>query len=219
MTNKMRRTGKTELTDDELILLDILFDGRVRQRMLRRKYFQEQWNYQPHNLDDDELLVTLKKLVDSGFLEITDEQSDIIYAMTPLGGQKWESERLPVWHRFATEFYGRTLRDSPYVTILAITAEARDDLWNLGNETHLFKYRTGFLKKITTKNFDNHSMDFDWKQFPELHALVATIRDRNPLEYCDWERFNQKRTFWRTIGESDKFWGEATNSSANKLDN
>ncbi|MEX0702609.1 MAG: hypothetical protein WD069_10985 [Planctomycetales bacterium] len=68
MRQPPRRTNATTLTDDELLLLDVLFDGGAPSRLLRRESFAVQWNRESHDLDDDRLRETLQRFVDSGRL-------------------------------------------------------------------------------------------------------------------------------------------------------
>ena len=50
------RTGATTLSDDELLLFDCMFDGRVERRLLERDHYSFQWNVPYcHQLDSDRL--------------------------------------------------------------------------------------------------------------------------------------------------------------------
>jgi hypothetical protein len=56
MQNLPFRTNTTWLGDDNLILLDCLFDTAARIGSLRRENFGERWNIgYSHNFNDDEL--------------------------------------------------------------------------------------------------------------------------------------------------------------------
>ena len=62
-----RRSGKTDLTDDELLLLDAIAFNRPRFEDLRKKEY-EHYNevYYSHGLDDEGLQSTLERLQEAG---------------------------------------------------------------------------------------------------------------------------------------------------------
>lgn len=121
------RTGATDLTDGELLILDFLFDlNRVPYRALRNEAFAFHHNcVAGHGMDDDALWDVLDRRVADGTLRLTleeidrddaepgDERGDVpdpaggpplhrYYALTPAGGRLWEAERLPDWDRYCS---------------------------------------------------------------------------------------------------------------------
>jgi len=62
------RTAATDLSEDELRLLDVQFDAAAPVRSLRRKYFLATFNSQSHDLDDAELRKTISRLCERGIL-------------------------------------------------------------------------------------------------------------------------------------------------------
>ena len=130
------RTGATWLTDDQLILLDVLFDRGATIRLLRRGIFHEQWNLgYVHSLDDVELKNTLHLLCEHGVLKPLSISERVSFRMTRVGGEMWSLERCPDWTRYCTEQYrdlsgGRTL-----MTVMAASPVVRDHflaLWPKG---------------------------------------------------------------------------------------
>ena len=63
-----KRTHATLLTDDELILLDVMFDCSAPLRMLRQSMLLDHWNRDPHNLDDHQLRDTMDQFCEAGIL-------------------------------------------------------------------------------------------------------------------------------------------------------
>lgn len=193
------RTNATQLTDDELILFDILFDGAATLRLLRRESFRQQWNCDPHNLTDVQLGVTLQQLVTGGLLTTEVHRGNTYFQLTPKGGTLWESERLPTWNRYAIDSYGEGRSGRPNVTIAATTSNARDEFWTIGRDSGFFVHSTGRIRRSTIKN---HEL-IPWKTFPRLYVLVAILDAwSGPL---DWEDLESRRTWWRNVHENEKF--------------
>jgi hypothetical protein len=214
MEQSLSRTYATTLTDDELILLDVMFDGGAPFRLLRRNVFQDQWNCHSHNLSDEQLRETLKRLVESGLLKTERRDRRTYFQLTPDGGQKWETERLPVWHRYATDKYGETPLGKPFVTITARSSQSRDDFWRIGCEVGFFAYTNG---RIKTSMIKNHVL-IPWKTFPSLYVLVAVLDDW--FASTDWRAFDARRTWWRVVrsrsplGSLGSGWGSALSPSS-----
>jgi hypothetical protein len=145
MRTNLKRTHTTSLTDDELILLDVMFSGGAPFRMLRQSVFTDQWNCPPHNLDDCQLGDTLDRFCSTGMLE-----SDLVsfrdarqmyYYMTPHGGSSWESERTPIWDRYAMDtcWSLEGWAEKEIVFILAVSAGIRDDFWQVGRDVGMWQ--------------------------------------------------------------------------------
>ncbi|MCA9166038.1 MAG: hypothetical protein KDB23_00145 [Planctomycetales bacterium] len=203
MKQSPRRTFETTLTDDELLLFDVMFDGNSSFRSLRRETFETRWMWHPHNLTDAQLQETLASLVESGLLSIERHDGREYFQLTPDGGNKWEAERLPDWHRYATERYGETPSGRSVVTIVATSPEIRNDFWRIGCDVEMFAYTNGRIKRST---ITNHVL-IPWKTFPSLHVLVAVLDDW--WASTDWLALETRRTWWRVVRESYKFWPQS----------
>jgi hypothetical protein len=195
-----KRTHSTDLTDDELILFDVMFDSRVEFKLLRRPGFTARFNYHCHNLDDEQLSATLQRFLDSGLLTTVRFKDKIGFQLTPRGGELWERERLPSWERYATERYGEWRNGKPFVAIRVAAQQTRDDFWRIGCDVAMFTHTTGRLRKAKIKN---HEL-IPWKQFDAVYVTIATLDDSFSVE--DWRALEERRTWWRRVREIDKFW-------------
>jgi hypothetical protein len=199
----LSRTLETDLTDDELILFDIMFDGGTSFRLLRREGFEQQWNRRSHNLTDAELLETLEKLVKLDYLRTESDQGVEYFKLTSIGGYVWERERVPAWDRYATDRYGQTKSGRPVVKILATTQQSRDDFWQIGREVGFFAYANGRTKQAVIRN---HRL-IPWKSFSSLYVWIAVLDGWHSL--TDWGAFENRRTWWRSPEENEKFRTES----------
>ncbi len=80
------RTGTSWLTDDQLVLLDVLFDSHAGLHLLRADGFSEFWNLgYTHTLDDAALECNMKWMCEHGVIEeYTDDGCR--FRMTESGG-------------------------------------------------------------------------------------------------------------------------------------
>jgi hypothetical protein len=201
------RTNRTWLTDDQLILLDVLFNGSTLFQLLCREGFLEQWNLgYSHGLDDGELRCHLRWLCEHGVLVAEPRGDDIGFRMTVSGGELWSQERCPVWERYCMEYYSTTSRGRTRMSVLAVSPQVRDDflaLWPL------------YPARRRTATIPDRGL-IGWRPFGQLFAGVATYEEQRRWtwdEYAVWvERWRQhqavlerERSWWRFVPELQRF--------------
>ena len=207
MATNLFRSNSTSLSDNELLILDVIFDGGATPSMLRQQHFVEQWSAPSHSLSDDELKSTLRRLLKSDVLESRSHSSGRYVAMTPAGGKLWSAERCPVWNRYCTDRYPAVIRDRVIMSVTAVAASVRDDFLRLWPENR------ARLKRVTIRDPGMIA----WHPFPNVHVGLASYADQpdsmSPDEYHLWvdkhrahiERVESERTWWRTVRELQKF--------------
>src|SRR5438128_2599738 len=95
----LKRTGETALTDEQLILLDVMFNCRASFQALCHDHFHERWCHS-HHLDHTNLQETLNGLCQAGILQTHTTSEATYFSFTSQGGKLWELERMPVWSRY-----------------------------------------------------------------------------------------------------------------------
>jgi hypothetical protein len=117
------RTHSTDLTEDELLILDVMFECSVTYPMLRTCNFVPRFNARPHRLDDETLKSTLVSLERRGITDVDDcmLRGHHYISMTPKGGEHWASERQPKWDRYCTDTYPATIRGRTIMSVKCTT--------------------------------------------------------------------------------------------------
>lgn len=202
MAGILRRTNTTSLSDNELALLDVMFNGNVPLRLLRRETFAAQWNRSTHGLSDGELCATLDRLCKAGVLRLDSSSSRHVYCMTRKGGRDWERERCPSWNRLTCDRYGEHRSGKPTVSILALSHDVREQFWNAGVECGLFAYTNGRRRSRTIAGYSMIA----WRPPTTVFVTVAILDDW--WSDTDWPELERRRTWWRSAIESDRFWEE-----------
>lgn len=197
------RTGKTWLADDQLVLLDVLFDARVLCRLLRRESFLERWNLgYTHNFDDSGLERNLRWLRERGVLDIVRDGSRTWVQITPHGGSLWSLERCPDWDRYCIDRYTTTLRGRIRMSVVAVSSRVRDDFLALWPQ-YPARRRTALIRDLPL---------IEWHPFDRLYVGVATYEE--PREWTmveveqerqHWAMLERERSWWRCVPELQRF--------------
>ena len=207
MQNLPFRTRSTSICDDDLILLDVLFDGAASTRLLRRDVFHWQWNLgYSHNLTDNELRSHLLKLCELGVIKTTVSGTRICFQLTALGRDLWSQERCPDWSRFCRERYREISQGRTLMSVVAVSTEIRDDF---------LRVRLMNPARRRTARISDFGL-VPWKPFGQLQVGMATYVEQHQwtLEELSVQeallreyrtRLERERTWWRTVPELQRF--------------
>lgn len=203
MRCNLKRTHATSLTDDELIFLDVMFDGAAPFRMLRQSMFMDYWNSDPHSLDDCQLRDTIDRFCEGGVLEPDPfgYQNQTYYGLTRHGGALWESERTPVWKRYVLNSYRAMPSGKQMVSILAVSADVRDDYWCTGCDLGMWSSN---IARVRFWRIANHTL-IPWKRFPHIYVAVAIVNQDQEEPNTAWMLYEARRTWWQNVSELQKF--------------
>lgn len=207
MCDRPYRTGTTWLTDDQLVLLDVLFNGGASLPLLKREEFLQQWNLgYAHNLDDAALECNIRWLCEHGVLEPHRYGKYTSFHMSRNGGELWSQERRPVWERYCTDRYNITSRGRTQMSVMAVTAEVRDHFLALWPE-YPARRKTAVISDLPL---------LGWHPFVRVYVGVATYEERHqwtPDEYINWAEqhrqhwamLERERSWWRSVPELQRF--------------
>lgn len=208
------RTHRTSLTDDELILLDVLFTWRISFVHLRRVNFAVQFNRASHDLDDAQLRETLKRFCQEGIL-ITEPPDAHLgmkdygewFEITRRGGELWESERAPVWERFVSGRYSSLSNGKEMISFCGPSARICEDFLRAYWDYGVWKWR---LRRVRLFQITNHEL-LPWKSFPTLYVAVGAPGAAVPIEEGlrrAWSLVESRRSAWSNVEELQKFVGQ-----------
>ncbi len=224
MTNPYKRTHKTSLSDDELLLLDALFDKDLVLGQLKMKNFGVVNNFsRTHHFSDAELKAKLSEWTDAGILrtemedfsEVLDSgerrNSGPYYIMTEKGGGLWELEREPPWDRYIAV----TFRDNDETGECLISIRSP----HLATaEQYLLQVCQGVMYQAEVEKAQTiiHPDErlLEWKVFPAIYEILAAAEDPSPVEDpynerpIDFTLYHARRTWWSTLEELQRLPAE-----------
>lgn len=198
-----KRTGESGLSDDELLLFDMMFDFNASETQLSSSVYAQHMNCgYNHSLDDVALGHTIDSLLDRNLIHLIGnsvDSTDIIYSLTESGGKLWEIERQPDWQRFITT--SQTMIGSNSTgSIVALCVDEQ-----IGRQCLGAMFASGLITptgSIRGRELSNKRL-VPWKSFPSVIALRCRTSDNvNHLpKPVEWNVYNASRCWWRSIDE------------------
>lgn len=205
-----RRTGASELTDAELIIIDIAAMCVARRRLYRNLYFVEQWNRPSHGLDDETLVETLDRFETEGLIiseACSDHRGrpDRTVRLSEAGGSLWISERRPDWMRYVDDI-------SPHnrISIYGYSADTCERYFQVACDSGLINHNGGRIRRAVA----NRQLIY-WRPPQPVHLLCAPVANESSGTILDvnWSHFELHRIWWRFPNEIATFWSNETKTS------
>ncbi|MCW3061644.1 MAG: hypothetical protein JWQ02_3465 [Capsulimonas sp.] len=228
-----KRTSATNLTDDELLLLDALFQchGIEAEQLFVDGYHWHMNVGYTHRLTDTLVLETLSRWDKQGWITpiadgVQGEETSRQWEMRGEGAMLWEQERRPVWDRFVRCWtYYSDLDDINYndinysgIDVAFLKASWEEPMTVIASPT--LAIAEAYLATATAiliveprsparASIVIHGDREAHKMFEELHCLfipaISAVEDETekPYVYTDWKTYERDRIWWNTIKELD----------------
>jgi DNA-binding MarR family transcriptional regulator len=226
-----RRTGKTTLSDDELILLDALFEYPTRRDSMKKEDMLQRHLPYEHGLEGDALEQTIRRLEEEKIVQTVPGESGGAYLeLTEKGVRLWEEERAPDWNSFCC--WTTVGEDEEYEYDEGMTAELvvegeertrKQGRIKEGEEQFYFVVRSpsaetaracleariecgfedAFLSRSFTRIFLNRRL-LPWKAFPKVYECWAPY---NP-ESNNSDEDPEENADWETYERKCTWWSQ-----------
>ena len=202
----LKRTNKTNLIDEELFILDVLFDSSDTFESLVKENYAS-WHNLPysHDLETGILRDLMDKLIGNGIIRshTSDPGNRVFYALTEAGGKLWEAERAPDWERYCTD--SSTVEENGDWILLVespsmATATAFVDCAN-----HCLLYGFNQDEFRTTTLIEKNISTVYWRTFPTVCSMSVTTYPLPKTTRANWNEYENKRIWWRSLTELAKF--------------
>ena len=210
-----KRTEKTSLSNDELIILDFLaFVGPTTLRVLSSEEYPWHMNtHYTHSISKNDIAVRIENMRKSGFVNIHDvPHGDLVkwnskkecvmyYSITSFGGKQWELERNPVWSRYCVCSQENICNDDEENTLAfyCVDKEVGRKCAEITLQANLYHFP---LNKLKVSPAPPGSL-LTWKTFPQ--EFVWTVQPYLETLDFDQEVYNQNRSWWSTLEELQRF--------------
>jgi len=208
MTNLPFRSMATALTDAELVLLDVLFNGNCQFRILRDDIFRAQWNFAySHGLSDDELRSTLTRMCDQELLFTRQQYGRLWFCITKVGFDQWARERCPKWERFCTWHTRDSSRGHTRLTVTAVSQSIGDDF---------IRYWPPYPSQRRRATITDNGL-VPFHSLGTLHVGLATytkpqiistsdeLQDYTEVHAKNQATIDEHRSWWGTVPQLQRF--------------
>ena len=205
MSGAFHRTGRTRLTDDELMLFDALFSVCVAPDSLRRQDFREFHNLPyEHGLDDTALEQTLSRLRAARLVRrkrthVPATGRVLIWlGLTAKGGALWTRERRPEWARYCADASWPT-RGADQWVLSVQSPTLRTARAFLATATDCGLYDADPREAVVRRREGRPLMP--WRVFATVYELRVPLRGSLGGVPYDPVEYNRRRVWWRSIAE------------------
>jgi hypothetical protein len=196
-TVRLWRTSSSSLKDDELLLLDPLFDAHVSERALLAHNYASSFNTgYSHALSNQAVTACLATFEEEGLLFLPDPSRPSTYALTPAGGELWEAERAPEWSLYCV---ASEAPQDDGTCLVDVTAFSRD----VGYAYLVAARHCGVYHGFDTDNLSWHQPTpsrIYWKEAPRPWCTTVRLRT-NDWSSIDVARFRKEVTSWSDISD------------------
>ncbi len=195
METPPQRSGRSDLSDSELLLCDFLWKHSVRVRHLSDDVYPLHMNVRySHGLNQTQLLTVLKRMLDRRFIAVSahlaDDQSFV--TLTASGGARWELERNPRWDHFVSQ--RGNLADNRLTVIAPSERLGRHYIGaRIASDIEV---QTGPI--AVRRHVDLNLIP--WRRFENLTVLRFSCYptgSKHPL----WDLYDERRLWWTTLAE------------------
>lgn len=198
-----KRTFRTSLTDDELMLFDALFDVWDTLESLSPENFSVSHNLPyTHGLDAAAVKGTTERLIQRGLLQCRTKhgsRGNITWlALTAAGGSLWTVEREPVWDQYCTDasWPNETAEGSWTLSVRSPRLETARAFLNTARRCGL--YDVSLEQLITTESVVEELIP--WHTFGAMYELRVPVSSP-ASQPVDWVLYERERTWWHNIRE------------------
>ena len=200
--DEIKRTSQSGLTDDELMIFDFwALNGGASLGILNRESFPIHNNsVYSHSFSEKELEERFSVWKQQGWIVEKDNGEERFYTLTFVGGEIWESERLPCWDLFCLDTsYLTDDEQQSWLEIFCVKEEVGRAFAKTALACGLYHFPLEQLSLTEAA----HNEPLDWKSFPRVWSWKVQLQEG--LGGLDWEVYEKERSWWRSLDELQRW--------------
>ena len=202
----LKRTKETNLSEEELLILDVLFDARDTFESLMRENYAS-WHNLPyfHGLETDVLRDLINRLVDNGIISshTSGFDSRVFYGLTKAGGKLWEVERVPNWERYCTDYSTEDETGHWMLSVESPSIATAQAFMDCANPCRLYGFKQDEIR--TTTLIEEKPSTVYWKAFSTVCSMSVATYALPDTNQVDWHEYESRRFWWRSLTELANF--------------
>lgn len=195
MESPPQRSGRSDLSDPELLLCDFLWEHTVMTRCLADDVYPLHMNVgNSHGLTGTQLHTVLNRMMDRGIVTASSglANADSSVTLTASGGARWELERNPRWDCFISE--RGNIADN---RLTVVAPNERLGRHYIGARIAAdIEVQTG---PIAVRRYINLNL-LPWRHFKDL-TVLRFARYPTGFRHPQWDVYYERRSWWTTLAE------------------
>lgn len=195
MESPPQRSGRSDLSDPELLLCDFLWEHTVMTRCLADDVYPLHMNVgYSHGLPGTQLHTVLNRMMDRGIVTASSglANADSSVTLTAFGGARWELERNPRWDCFISE--RGNIADN---RLTVVAPNERLGRHYIGARIAAdIEVQTG---PIAVRRYINLNL-LPWRHFKDL-TVLRFARYPTGSRHPQWDVYYERRSWWTTLAE------------------
>lgn len=204
--SSLKRTNETNLSADELLILDVLFDAKERFESLLRENYAS-WHNLPysHHLETNVLRDLIHRLVENGIIRLHTSGFDdtLFYGLTEAGGKLWEVERVPNWDRYCTDYSTQDETGHWTLSVESPSISTAQSFMDCADHCGLYGFKPDEIR-ITTL-IEAQPTTIYWKTFSTVYSISVPTYALPDTNQVDWNEYERRRFWWRSLTELANF--------------
>lgn len=195
MNQPLRRTRETTLSDDQLLLFDMLFDGYWQADALSSQTYALNMNVgYSHSLSDRSLQSTLQDFLVSKLVwrKPGGSAGKDIYTLSDNGGHLWEKERKPDWSSFVVTTQNAVAHVAEVQQMINCSSE------QVGRLCAGALFASGLVipcGPMRLRRKYNKRL-IPWKSFAKVITIIFPVRKQLTESAVDWSVYERSRCWW-----------------------
>src|SRR5215216_1219824 len=196
----LKRTSKTNLTDEELLVLDVLFDSSdIFESLVKENYGS--WHNLPysHGMEAEILRNLVDKLICNGIItsQTSSPRNKVFYALTEAGGKLWEAERAPNWERYCTDSSTQEENGNWTLVVESPSVATAKAFVDCADDCLLYRFNRDEIKMTTS--IEQSLSTVYWRAFPVVCSISVPTHPLPDLTRADWNEYENSRIWWRSL--------------------
>ena len=202
----LKRTKETNLSEEELLILDVLFDATDTFESLARENYAS-WHNLPysHTLETSVLGDLINRLVEHGIIKShpSGVEDRIFYGLTKLGGELWEVERVPNWERYCADYSTEDETGYWMLSVESPSSATAQAFMDCATHCGLYGFKQDEIR--TTTLVEEQPTIIYWKDFSTVYSMSVPTSALPGTSQVDWHEYERTRSWWRNLTELAKF--------------
>jgi len=202
-----KRTNKTDLSDVELCLFDLLFDANSIVNGLIKEVSEQGLGCEKRLVEPVEFVDIANKLIEKGLIKLKlislNKKVSSVIGLTPKGGEVWETEREPIWDKYVMDLCSDE-NGFWELNVISPSFEIAQEFIKISHKCKLYEMKN--LDSVHCDQICSDETHIPWKNFTKLYKISSKLVELGAVDDAtnnsvNWETYRNSLGWWRSVSE------------------